>query len=145
MNLYPTLKVLHSYWAYLVLLVVVVATINAVIGMATKKEFSAKDFRLALFALILTHIQLLLGIILFVFANDFGENSMGEIMKDSTLRMRNVEHPFTMLIVVMLITIGYSKHKKLRTSASKLKTLSVTYGLALLAMLAMIPWKNWLS
>ncbi|MFD0963709.1 hypothetical protein [Pseudofulvibacter geojedonensis] len=143
--MYPTLKFLHSYWAYLVLVVVVLATINAFAGLASKREFSARDFRLALFALIVTHIQLLLGIVLFVVANDFGENSMGEIMKDSILRMRNVEHPFTMIIVVMLITIGYSKHKKLRTSASKLRTITITYGLALLAMLAMIPWKNWLS
>ena len=143
--MYPTLKFLHSYWAYLVLVVVVLATINAVVGLMSKREFSARDFRLALFALIVTHIQLLLGIVLFVVANDFGENSIGEIMKDSALRMRNVEHPFTMLIVAMLITIGYSKHKKLRTSASKLRTIAVTYGLALLAMLAMIPWKNWFS
>lgn len=143
--MYTTVKFLHSYWAYLVVLVVVIATVNAAIGMVSKKEFSPKDFRLSLFALIVTHIQLLLGIILFVIANDFGENSMKEIMGNAALRMKNVEHPFTMLIVTMLITIGYSKHKKLRTSASKLKTLTVTYGLALIALLAMIPWKAWLS
>ena len=38
-------KFLHSYWAYLVLLVVTVATINAIIGMVSKREFGAKDFR----------------------------------------------------------------------------------------------------
>lgn len=143
--MYTTLKFLHSYWAYLVLLVVVLASLNAIFGTLKKREYEAKDFRISLFALIVTHIQLLLGIILFVFANDFGENSMGEIMKDAGLRMRNVEHPLTMFIAAMLITIGYSKHKKNRTSLGKLKVLAITYTLALIAMLAMIPWELWLS
>ena len=75
--MYTTLKFLHSYWAYLVLLVVVLASLNAIFGTLKKREYEAKDFRISLFALIVTHIQLLLGIILFVFANDFGENSNG--------------------------------------------------------------------
>ncbi|MGB0896430.1 MAG: hypothetical protein ACPGU9_01590 [Flavobacteriaceae bacterium] len=140
-----TVKFLHSYWAYLVLLVVIVATLNSIIGMVAKKEFGAKDFRLALFALIVTHIQLLIGIVLFVFANNFGDVEMGEIMKNSVLRLRNVEHPLLMVIAIMLLTIGYSKHKVKRTSASKFKLLAITYSLALVAMLAMIPWSAWLG
>jgi hypothetical protein len=140
-----TVKFLHSYWAYLVLLVVVAATVNSLIGAITKKEFGAKDFRLALFALIVTHIQLLIGLILYVFANDFGEIGMGEIMKTSALRLRNVEHPLLMVIAITILTIGYSKHKTKRTSASKFRLLAVTYTLALIAMLAMIPWSMWLA
>ena len=140
-----TVKFLHSYWAYLVLLVVVAATVNSIIGVITKKEFGAKDFRVALFALIVTHIQLLIGIVLFVIANNFGDVEMGEIMKNSALRLRNVEHPLLMVIAIMLLTIGYSKHKNKRTSASKFRLLAVTYSLALIAMLAMIPWGIWLA
>ena len=140
-----TIKFLHSYWAYLVLLIVVLATINSIIGMLTKKEFGAKDFRIALFALIVTHIQLLIGIVLFVVANNFGEIEMGEIMKNASLRLRNVEHPLLMLIAITLLTIGYSKHKNKRTSSAKFKTLAIPYTLALVAMLAMIPWKIWIG
>lgn len=140
-----TVKFLHSYWAYLVLLVVVAATVNSIIGVITKKEFGAKDFRVALFALIVTHIQLLIGITLFVMVNNFGDIEMGEIMKNSALRLRNVEHPLLMVIAIMLLTIGYSKHKIKRTSASKFRLLAVTYTLALVAMLAMIPWNIWIG
>jgi len=140
-----TIKFLHSYWAYLVLLIVILATINSIIGMMTKKEFGAKDFRIALFALIVTHIQLLIGIVLFVVANNFGEIEMGEIMKNASLRLRNVEHPLLMVIAITLLTIGYSKHKNKRTSSAKFKTLAIPYTLALVAMLAMIPWKAWLG
>jgi len=140
-----TIKFLHSYWAYLVLLIVILATINSIVGMMTKKEFGAKDFRIALFALIVTHIQLLIGIVLFVVANNFGEIEMGEIMKNASLRLRNVEHPLLMVIAITLLTIGYSKHKNKRTSSAKFKTLAIPYTLALVAMLAMIPWKAWLG
>jgi len=140
-----TIKFLHSYWAYLVLLIVTLATINSIIGMLTKKEFGAKDFRIALFALIVTHIQLLIGIVLYVFANNFGEIEMGEIMKNASLRLRNVEHPLLMVVAITLLTIGYSKHKNKRTSSAKFKILAIPYALALVAILAMIPWKAWLG
>jgi len=140
-----TLKFLHSYWAYLVLLVVILATLNSIIGMITKKEFGAKDFRIALFALIVTHIQLLIGIVLYVFVNNFGDVEMGEIMKNATLRLKNIEHPLLMVIAITLLTIGYSKHKNKRTSSAKFKTLAIPYALALIAILAMIPWKAWLG
>ncbi|NQY29167.1 MAG: hypothetical protein HRT69_06820 [Flavobacteriaceae bacterium] len=140
-----TIKFLHSYWAYLVLLIVVLATVNSIIGMLTKKEFGAKDFRIALFALIVTHIQLLIGIVLYVFANNFGDIDMGEIMKSPSLRLKNVEHPLLMVIAIALLTIGYSKHKNRRTSSAKFKTLAIPYTLALIAILAIIPWKAWLG
>ena len=57
------LQFIHSYWAYLVLVVLVLATINALIKFFGDKEFDAKDFRISLFALITMHIQLLIGII----------------------------------------------------------------------------------
>ena len=44
------MKTIHSYWAYLVLFVLIYAVINAVIGLTQKKEFTHKDFRLGLFA-----------------------------------------------------------------------------------------------
>ena len=140
-----TIKFLHSYWAYLVLLIVVLATVNSIIGLLTKKEFGAKDFRIALFALIVTHIQLLIGIVLYVFANNFGDIDMGEIMKSPSLRLKNVEHPLLMVIAIALLTIGYSKHKNRRTSSAKFKTLAIPYTLALIAILAIIPWKAWLG
>ena len=62
--MYTTVKFLHSYWAYLTLLVLVLATINALMKLFGNKEFGAKDFRISLFTLIVTHIQFLIGIIL---------------------------------------------------------------------------------
>ena len=48
-----TVRVLHQYWAYLVLLVLVLATFNAVIKSIGKKEYEPRDFRVSLFTLII--------------------------------------------------------------------------------------------
>jgi hypothetical protein len=145
--MYTTIQFIHSWWAYLVLFVVVIATINAVAGLFTGKEYGPKDFRLALFALIVTHIQFLIGLVLF-FVSPYGlENiskvGMGEIMKNSDFRLYAIEHPLIMLFVVVLITIGYSKHKKKLVSKPKFKTLTIFYTLALILMLSRIPWQQW--
>ena len=141
------IQYLHSYWAYLVLVVLVLATVNALIKFFGDKEFDAKDFRISLFALITMHIQLLLGIVLF-FTKDYFTTieevgGMGELMKNDDLRMKIIEHPTLMIIAVILVTIGYSKHKKKLTSKPKFKMLAIFYTLALASVLYMIPWKTW--
>ncbi len=146
--MYRAIYYLHSYWAYLVLLVVILATLNAITGAISKRSYAPRDFRISLFALICTHIQLLIGIILLFISPKivwFTEGiAVKDIMGDSTLRMYNVEHPLMMVIAVALITIGYSKHKKKLSSAPKFKMLAIFYPLALIAILAMIPWAAWL-
>jgi len=147
--MYTTVQFVHSWWAYLVLFVAVIATINALAGLFGKKEYQPKDFRLALFTLIVTHIQFLIGMILF-FVSPYGlksitNNGMGEVMKDSTLRLYAIEHPMMMLLAVALITIGYSKHKKKLVSGPKFKALSIFYTLGLLVMLSRIPWSQWFN
>ena len=138
---------IHSKWAYLVLLVLVLATFNALIKFFGDKEFDAKDFRISLFALITMHIQLLIGIILYFLKDYFSVieevGGMGEVMKNSELRNLIVEHPTTMIVAVVLITMGYSKHKKKLVSKPKFKILSIFYSLALLLVLAKIPWSLW--
>ena len=141
--MYSTVKVLHSYWAYLVFLILVLATINAVVKTIGKKEYAARDFRVSLFTLIVSHIQLLIGIVLWVSADYFGEMSMKEIMSNSAMRSNAVEHPIAMVLAVVFITVGYSKHKKKLTSGAKLKMIAIFYSLALLLVLAKIPWSTW--
>ena len=146
--MYNFIKQFHSGWAYLALLVLVVAVVNSFIGMSLKKEFTAKDRKIALFALIGTHIQLLVGLILYFVSKvgfqAFSSAGVGEVMKNSALRLTAVEHPLINIIAITLITIGWSKHKKLNTSESKFKTFSIFYGLGLLLILSRIPWSMWL-
>lgn len=140
-----TIQFIHSGWAYIVLLVFVIATFNALIKFFGNKEYGAIDFRLALFTLITMHIQLLLGIILWFTKGYFDEMSVGEVMKNGAVRKLAVEHPTLMIIAVALVTVGYSKHKKKLVSKPKFKLLAIFYSIALAAVLYMIPWNQWFN
>ena len=140
------IKTLHSYWAYLVLAVLLLATLNALLGLLNKKEYDAKAFRISLFTLIVSHIQLLIGLLLYFTSpwfQSWGELGMGGVMKDAVQRLYLVEHPLVNIIAVALITIGYSKHKKKLTSAPKFKTITIFYLIALVLFLSRIPWNIW--
>ena len=139
---------LHSYWAYLVLGVLLIAVINSIAGLAGKKEFVVKDFRLALFSLIVTHIQLLIGLILWFISpkglKAIQNMGMGEAMGDSAIRLNVIEHPLMMIIAVVLVTMGYSRHKKKIESSTKFKTIVIFYILSLVVILSRLPWDQWL-
>lgn len=143
--MYSTLKNLHSYWAYLVLIMLVIAVVNAVIMRSSGKTYTIKSLRIALFTLIVTHIQLLLGMILYFISPLFDLwSSMGSgVMKDSATRLLLVEHPITNIIAIILITVGFSKHKRMTDSAKQYKTIMIFYGLGLLFLLSRIPWNVW--
>ena len=143
--MYSVVQFVHSYWAYLVVIVLVVATFNALAKFFGKKEYGGKDMSLALFTLITMHIQLLIGLVLWVVSPNglqaIKANGMGGL--SSQARQLAVEHPFLMIIAVVLVTIGYSKHKKQRLSPPKFKKIAIFYTLALIAVLAIIPWNQW--
>ena len=147
--MFETIQILHSYWAYLTLLLIVLATLNAFRGMMSNSNFSVKDLKISLFALIVTHIQIVIGLFLYIYSpNAMGaikSGGMGSVMKDSLLRFSSVEHPLMMLIAVVLITIGFSKHKKKEGAKAKFKTIAIFYGIALLLVLSRIPWGTWFN
>ncbi|MCX2680555.1 hypothetical protein OOZ15_11435 [Galbibacter sp. EGI 63066] len=142
--MYSTINVLHSYWAYLTVLILVLAVINAIVGYAGKKEFAmGKDLRISLFALICTHIQFLIGLILYFVSPRFASWQTGGVMGDSLLRLVLVEHPVTNIIAIALITIGWSKHKKEQTSQRKFGKIALFYGIGLFLILLRIPYMLW--
>ncbi|MCL6462277.1 hypothetical protein SAMN05444372_101374 [Flavobacterium micromati] len=141
--MYYFIQKFHSGWAYIALLVLVVAVVTFFSGMFSKTEFTSANRKIGLIALIVIHIQLLVGLILY-FVSPLGFASLGQ-MSDKALRLTSLEHPLINIIAIALITIGWSRHKKLVTSASKFKTFSIFYGLGLLLILSRIPWSMWLA
>mgnify|MGYP000359697193 CR=1 FL=1 len=139
------MKDIHSYWAYVVLAILVFTVINSVIGLSKKREFTDKDLRLGLFTLIVSHIQLLIGLGWYFMSPWYKalKSNAAEVMGTKATRLLAVEHPTFMILAIVLITIGWSKHKKKTESVAKFKTFAIFYGIALLMILSRIPWSNW--
>ena len=140
-TMYYFLQKFHSGWAYLALLLLIIAVANAAIGLFSKKEFKPLDRKISLFGMLSIHIQLLVGLILY-FVSPLGLASLGE-MADKNLRLTSLEHPLINLIAIAIITIGWSKHKKALESNGKFKSITVFYGIGLFLILSRIPWKLW--
>jgi len=140
------MKMIHSYWAILVLALLIFTVANAFIN--AKKEFKDKDLRIALFTQIVSHIQLLIGLGWYFMSpayKHFKENGMSVTMKDAHARLLTVEHPIMMILAIVFITIGFSKQKRQTTDAGKFKTILIWYGLALVFVLSRIPWGQWFN
>tara|TARA_A100001011_G_scaffold280728_1_gene290723 strand:- start:237 stop:674 length:438 start_codon:yes stop_codon:yes gene_type:complete len=145
--MYSLLKNVHSYWAYFLLLVLILAILNAIAGKIKGKDFESRDLRLSLFGLIFSHIQLLIGLILYFVSPWFKQWSnlgMGGVMKDSQTRLFLVEHPITNILAIVLITMGWSLHKRQSDPGKKFLRIAIFYGLGLLLLLSRIPWESWL-
>jgi hypothetical protein len=61
-------------------------------------------------------------------------------MKVALYRFYGMEHLMGMIIAIVLVTIGHSKSKKATESAAKFKAIKLWYVLALILILAFIPW-----
>lgn len=136
----------HSYLAYAALALLVLASINAILGLTSKKLFTDKDLRISLFTMIICHIQLLVGLIVyFVSEKGFKAFAIEGAMKNSELRLTMLEHPLINIIALALITIGWSKYKKEESNNGKFKKIAIFYTLGLVLILSRLPWSSWLN
>mgnify|MGYP001326519753 FL=1 len=144
--MYAILKTVHSYWAFLVLMLLIGIVINCLIGRFSGRLFSSKDLRISLLGLIFSHIQLLIGFILYFVSPWFDQFSqLGmEIMKNPESRLYLIEHPLINIIAIILITMGWSMHKRQSDSSKKFLRIGLFYGLGLLFLLTRIPWNSWI-
>ncbi len=90
--------------------------------------------------LISSHTTLLLGLYQYITGavglKMIQAAGMGAAMKDAATRFWAVEHIFSMVLAIVLITIGHVKYKK----SSQSGTTQVLYVIALLLILSAIPW-----
>ena len=128
----------HSGLRWVVLLLLIAATFKALMKWRSNAPFTEGDRKLNLFTMIAAHVQLLLGLILFFTSPKV--NFSGEAMKETVSRFYLVEHSFTMILAIILITIGYSKSKKAVEEVKKFKTAFTYFVIALLLILVGIPW-----
>ncbi len=143
--MYQILKASHSHFAWLVLFALILIVALAIKAFFSKKPWQSTQIKWALIGLILSHIQLLIGLVLYFTSPNGISNLSGETMKDSFARLLAVEHPFINILAIILITIGYSKAKKAVGTMGATKSIAVFYGIGLLLILSRIPWQVWIK
>lgn len=145
--MYQGILHLHSYLPFLLLAALLVSVILFYVKRGQNKPFKKGDKMLALITLILAHLQLLGGLILY-FTSPIVELAFAnsdQLMSNDTYRFFAIEHILTMLIAIALITIGYSRAKRKTEDRLKFQTLASFYLFGLILALIRIPWDNWLA
>ena len=136
MSIYEIFKDLHSWFRYVLFVLVLLAIIQALIGWFGKKAYTEGNRKINLFAMISADVQLLFGIVLY-FLSPLVQFNSGT-MKDDTTRYFTVEHWVMMLIAIALIHIGHSRSKKAITPESKHKSIAIFYIIAILVIIGAI-------
>ena len=142
--MYTGLKHLHTYMPYLILPLLLIAIVVFFAKRAGKGNFGGGDKKLALFTMIFTHLQFVVGLVLYFLSPKVNLQS-SELMSNEQLRFYGVEHISVMIIAVVLITVGYSRAKRKEAARAKFQNLGIFFLLGLLLMLSRIPWDVWPS
>lgn len=138
--MYEFIQKAHSGWAYIVLIALLIAVINAWSGKISGRAFKKSDRSLSLFGLIASHIQLVIGLILY-FVSPLGKDSLG--VMTGMQRMTSLEHPLINIIGLALITAGWSIHKRKEEDAKKFNAIAWLYLIGFVLILSRIPYQLW--
>ena len=128
------IKTIHYLLPFIFYIILIVVIVKAYLGKITDPK---KD-RLLIVTLILAHSQLLLGLYLMI---DFISKA-GIHMGESANRFITVEHPTTMLIGVILITVGKVKANKIEDVVKANKIIFSYFWIALVAFALRTPWEK---
>lgn len=136
--MYNILKHAHSGLRWIILILLIVTIVTAWQNWQRKTAYEPKAQRIALYTLIVVHLQLLLGLVLYFISPyvEFGS----ETMSNAVTRFYSVEHVTLMALGIALVTMGYSRAKRQAPAAQGYKTLAIFYLIGLLLILLGIPW-----
>ncbi|UFH30821.1 hypothetical protein LNP04_12640 [Chryseobacterium sp. C-71] len=137
MDFYKILLSAHKGFAYLELgltALFIIALLTVMFGYSGKVNKLLK--KVTLFTMIFFHVQFLIGIVMLIMNFTKGLD-MGSVMKNADLRFQYVEHPFSMLIAAVLMTIINKKVKSNDT---------ISLGIVIMGLIAVglfafaFPW-----
>lgn len=141
--MYSTVLLLHSWLRWAVILLGLWAIAKSAAGLSARRPWGPGDDRAGRLFVIMVDVQMLLGLLLYFVLSPMTKAALadfGGAMKVSAVRFWAVEHVFGMIVGLALAHRGRARTRKLADAAAKHRVALVFFGLALLAILASIPW-----
>lgn len=139
--MYPFLLQFHSGLRWLILLVAIVVVLKSLVGLFGGTKYSKLDKILAPSFVGMMDLQLLIGLVLYVFLSPFTSNFSFN-MGDEVIRFWSVEHLALMIFAVAAAHVGRSISKKSEDAQVKFRFQSIFFGMSLVLMLLGIPWER---
>jgi len=141
--MYVLILGIHSLLRWVVLVSGLLVFARGLMGAQSRRPWTPGDDRAGRVFVSTLDLQFLLGLALYVWLSPTTSVAMqdfGGAMGNPILRFWAVEHVTGMLVALVLAHIGRVRIRKATESAKRHKLAAVFAGLALLAILATIPW-----
>lgn len=121
---------IHSILRWVLLGAGILVLGKALVGWLGKQSFDKLDHQLGLIFTIIVDVQVLVGLLLWVFARP-GMRDLAQAMSNGSLRFILIEHPLLMLIALAFAHIGRNRSKRAANDAARHRTSLVFYLLSL--------------
>jgi hypothetical protein len=142
-RMYSALLTVHSWLRWVVLLIGLLAAARGISGWRTGRPWTLQDERIGRFFATSLDLQMLLGLALYFFLSPFTRMALqdfGAAMRTSSLRFWAVEHLFGMLVALVIAHVGRARIRKAPLDERRHKAAAIAFTLALLVIIASIPW-----
>lgn len=141
--MYQHLLVFHSFFRWIVLCFLLIAIYKVYTGYFHNRQFTKNDNSIRHWTATVAHIQLIIGIILYIkspFIKYFWSN-FSEAVKQLDAAFFGLYHFVLMLSSIVLVTIGSALAKRRLTDKQKFKTMLIWFSITLLIIFIAIPWR----
>lgn len=141
--MYGIVLTLHSLLRWAVLITGILAASRGITGWRARRPWTLADERAGFWFTLTLDLQFLLGLLLYAVLSPLtwaAFHDFGGAMRDTVLRFWAVEHVFGMLVGIALVHIGRARVHKTGNDGRRHRLVAIFFTLALLAILASIPW-----
>jgi hypothetical protein len=143
--MYGFVVAVHNILRWVVVIAGLVVVVRSFWGWFGKKDWTDTERKIGLIFTSSVDLQLLIGVLLyFVYSNwalkAILDRGMAFVMGESEYRFFAIEHAFFMILAVVFAHLGSALPKKVDDPQSKFKRAAIWYFLALILILAGIPW-----
>ena len=132
----------HSMLRWAVIALLAVATLHALVGWLANRDYERVSRVLAITTLIVVNLEFLIGFGLYLLSpvTSAAFADFEAAMQDRQLRFFTLEHPIAMVLAVVFAHLGSLYAKNGPTDRIRHRRTAIFFGLALVAVLAAIPW-----
>ena len=146
--MYSAALTFHSLLRWVVLLAGLLAVARACAGWTGRRPWTAADNRAGIWFTAALDLQLLAGLLLHLVLSPVTQMAFENIaatMGNAGLRFWSVEHPFGMVIALVLAHVGRVRIRKATTDASRHRIAAIFFVIAMVVILLSSPWPGTLN
>ncbi len=141
--MYALVLILHSWLRWFVLLALIASVVRFAGGLRAGRAWTATDKRWLAITTGLFDLQMMLGLLLYFVLSPITPSSFSDLgarMSDAMLRFFAVEHVMMMVLAAIAAHALGGRAKRATEDRARFRSAAWGLGLALLLVLAGIPW-----